>query len=155
MRFGKFGMGALALVFTLAWTVTVHAASLEMTDGWVRMPLPGKTMTAAYLTVRNTGDRVVTLVGATSPDVRKIELHTMTMKDGVMHMTRIEGGVTLAPGAEHVFRPGGDHLMLFGLRAPASGDDRLVLNLELDDGSSVPLSLPWRAADLSGHGMKH
>jgi copper(I)-binding protein len=42
----------------------------------------------------------------------------MSMKDGVMHMRPLAGGVTIEPGKSLVLSPSGFHLMLMDLKKP-------------------------------------
>ena len=79
----------------------------------IRPPLPGKTMTAGYFTLTNSGpaDR---LIGAESDIASKVELHTHLMEDGIMKMRRVDG-VDIPKNDQIIFMPGSYHLMMFDL----------------------------------------
>ena len=83
---------------------------------------PVQKVTAAYLTVTNTGAAEVELVSGSSPIASKIEIHTSRQVDGYMRMEQLPG-LTLAPGESASLEPGGTHLMLLGLkRMPTVGE---------------------------------
>ncbi|RMF20076.1 MAG: copper chaperone PCu(A)C [Gammaproteobacteria bacterium] len=146
------GIVLLALGSQMAWA----ELQVRVEQAWIKLPLPGKAMTAAYMVLHNTGVDPVTLTGARWEGAKKIELHTMAMKNGVMHMRPIEGGVQLVPGGKHAFRPGGDHLMIFGLKAHPTMTDA-VITLTFDGGESLKVAFPWRKPDdvPSHSGMHH
>ncbi|MDF1790572.1 MAG: copper chaperone PCu(A)C, partial [Thalassobaculaceae bacterium] len=88
---------------------------------------------AAYLTIRNAGGSVDRLVAASTPVADRAELHTH-LKDGdVMKMRAIEAVEVPADGMA-MLAPGGDHLMLMGLKAP------------LKEGESFPITLVFEKA---------
>ena len=79
----------------------------------IRPPLPGKTMTAGYFTLTNSGpaDR---LIAAESDIAGQVELHTHLMEDGIMKMRRVDG-VNIPENDQIIFMPGSYHLMMFDL----------------------------------------
>jgi copper(I)-binding protein len=73
-----------------------------------------------------------------SPDAEKVEIHIHTQDaSGIMRMRPVEGGVKILPGETVEFKPGGYHLMLFGLKH------------KLEEGQQIPLKLHFaQAGDL-------
>jgi len=61
-------------------------SSVVVRDAWVREPPGGHPIAAAYMTIINNSDAAMVLVGARSPVVERIEIHTMTHEDGTMRM---------------------------------------------------------------------
>jgi copper(I)-binding protein len=45
-----------------------------------------------------------------------VEVHEMTMTDGVMKMRKLESGLEIKPGESVELKPGGYHIMFTGLR---------------------------------------
>lgn len=140
-----------ALVFTsLAWA---HQPPLEVQHGFVRAVPPTSEVSAAFMQLHNPHDRPVRLVHATSPASEVVELHTHTQVDGVMQMRRIDTIEVPAQGVTHL-QPGGLHLMLIGLKQPLRRDQQVEIQLELEDGSLIELSLPVRPVE-GGHRHQH
>jgi len=108
---------------------------------WVLMPaVPGRPA-AGYFTLHGggTADR---LIGASSSRAAKVELHGSMAMGGVMHMAALTE-VPLPAGGTVSFAPGGNHLMLFGLK-PGGGAVPLVLHFA--SGAAVSIEAKPRAA---------
>lgn len=91
---------------------------LVVTAPWSRATPKGAKIGAGYLTIRNNGTAPDRLVSVEADAAGKTDIHEMTMKDGVMHMRPLAGGITIAPGKSVVLSPSGFHLMLMDLKAP-------------------------------------
>ncbi len=96
---------------------------------WARATPGGSTIGAAYVELSGTkaaqGDK---LIGASSPVAGRIEIHTHLMEDGVMKMRKVES-VDVVSGQTRKLSPGGDHLMMFDLKAPLKQGEVFPLTL--------------------------
>lgn len=113
-----------------------HAPSdtLTVANAWVKPPMPGRDVTAAYFTVANglaDGDR---LIAASAPFAETVELHTHLNDDGVMRMRKVDA-LEAPAGAQLTLQPGGDHLMLFGVDPSKIGE-----------GMAAPITLTFENA---------
>jgi copper(I)-binding protein len=119
----------LAAVLCAAATA---AGTLRLEHAWVRAMPPMQRMTAAYLTLTNSGTTAVRIIGAEAEGAGRAELHRTVTEDGRARMEAVEG-VTVAAGESLVLEPGGLHLMLLGLEeAPAEGETRELCLLTAD-----------------------
>ena len=73
---------------------------------------------------------------------KAIELHETTMIDGKMRMSQIDWP-SLEPGKPFLLKPGGTHLMVFGLAHPLMEGDELLLDIEVESGEiySIPVQV--------------
>lgn len=119
-------------------------APVEIVDPWVRATRGAEdpSMTAAFMTLDNTGAGDVTLAGASSSVARRVELHEMAQVDGTMVMQEVEGGIALPAGEGQLLQPGGYHVMLMGMKQELAPGDEVDLVLEFSDGSSRELTVP-------------
>ena len=62
--------------------------AISIKDAWVRPSHPGQDVGAAYMTLTSTQD--VTLVRVESDVSNSIEIHSMTMQNGVMKMRMLD-----------------------------------------------------------------
>ncbi len=116
-------------------TSQAHAANFAtVKDAWIRLPPPGADIAAAYLTLE--AKRPLTLSGATSPAAEALELHSMSMKNGVMEMRHLPT-LELEPGKLTTLEPSGLHLMLINLKKPLKAGDRVPLVLSFKQGKQV------------------
>jgi copper(I)-binding protein len=113
---------ALASALLLAQAASAHEFELgDLTIGhpWSRATLPGAKVAAGYLTVKNAGSTPDRLVSVTADIAGKGEIHEMTVKDGVMNMRPLAGGIEIPAGGEIKLEPGSYHVMFMELKAPA------------------------------------
>jgi hypothetical protein len=113
------------LLLSLALSVLSMAAQAELliSDAWVRAVPPNASGTAAYFTLKNTGDSDVMVVSARAALAGSAEMHDFEVRDdGVKSMVHLHH-LVVAAGAEVLFQSGGKHLMLMQLDSvPALGD---------------------------------
>ena len=90
------------------------AGGIVISSSWAREPVPGRDVGVGYFVIDNQLDTSVQVLGAVVEGVRAVEMHTTQEVDGMMRMRRLDV-VEVAPGESIEFRPGGRHLMLFGV----------------------------------------
>jgi copper(I)-binding protein len=118
------------MVLITAVVVNANAAELLITDTAVRQPLPGRTVSVGYVSIKNIETQTVRLMKASSPLFANIELHQHKMVDGMMQMQRIKE-IEINAGETVKLQPGGLHLMMF----------RPIKTLQL--GEEVTVDLHW------------
>lgn len=104
----------LFLFVVLAACNPFAAKEMKITDAYsVETP---KTFPAAavFMTIENNTDIDDRMVGFKTDRAARVELHTMDMANDVMRMRRVDD-YTIATGESHTLKPGGDHVMLFGM----------------------------------------
>lgn len=145
-------MAALLLTAVAAHAGDVASGTLTIKDPWSRAT-PARNG-VAYLTIFNRGAETDRLVGAESPVAGRIELHTHSMKDGIMRMHSIDG-IELTPGEPAVLAPGGDHVMLMGLKAPLKEGQTFPLTLVFEKGGKVTVEVAVGKAGAMNPGDGH
>jgi copper(I)-binding protein len=112
----------------------VKVGNLELTDLWTRATPPNAPTAGGYLTIANHGADPDTLIAASSPLAAKAELHMMAMKDGVMTMRPVDGGIEIPAGGSVTLAPDGFHIMFITPGEP------------LKEGSKFPVTLTFEKA---------
>ena len=120
----------------LSLSSTVILAEVLVTDATVREMLPGRSMTAGYFSISNSGTVDAELISASSPQFGSIELHQHSHKDGMMKMQQVSS-VLVAAGQSLDFQPGGLHLMLFDAKASVEVGQKIPLVLTFKDGQTI------------------
>ncbi len=137
----------LSLLFSvLSASALASEPAVVVADPWVREPVPGRNISAGYMTLDNAAEQEQVLVAVHSPDAERVEIHSHTHVDGMMRM-RKEEQVAIPAGSSLSLEPGGLHLMLFELREGLKAGDEMALELEFADGSRLPLSAPVRGIE--------
>ena len=112
------------LFLLLLASSSLAAAEPTVSDAWIRALPPTQPITAAYASVTNSGNQVVTLVGARVEGAGRVEIHTTREVDGLLRMEQLSA-LPVPPGATVSLEPGGAHLMLFELESmPQPGESR-------------------------------
>lgn len=116
-------------VFLIGWLGIAHA-EVKLSDAWVRASNPGQSVGAAYVTLSSAQD--VTLVYAETERAGTVEMHSMTMQNGVMKMRSMEE-LPVPAGKPVKLAPGGLHLMLFELPTPFKAGEQVKFRLCFKD----------------------
>ncbi len=103
-----------------------------ISDAWVRANVPGQSVGAAYMTL--TSPQESTLVYAETESAGSVEIHSMTMDNGVMKMRMLEE-LTLKANQPEKLAPGGFHLMLFDLPKPLKAGEQVKFRLCFKDSA--------------------
>ncbi len=104
----------LASIIGILLLSMASIADLIVEEGFVRKPIPGRSMSAAFMDIRNTSDVDVVLTEARLEGARSVEIHTHSHKDGVMRMRQLFE-LPIKAGEVVTLEPGGLHLMVFGI----------------------------------------
>lgn len=117
------------------------ADSVHVADAWVRAMPPGSPNTGAFMSLHNAGASATAVVAATSDVAEKVELHTHVMEGGVAQMRPVER-FELGADAMHELKPGGDHIMLIGLKGDLAVGQDVAVTLRFADGSEQLVTAP-------------
>ena len=164
-----FGIAAaLTVAFAAAPALTHGRASADgtitITGTWTRATPAGAKVAGGYLTITNSGKDADTLIGGTLATAAKVELHEMSLLDGVMRMKPLEQGVEIKPGETVEFKPGGYHVMFIGLSAPVTEGEMLAGTLIFQRAGTIAIHYhaagigaaapgPMEHGDHAGHAM--
>ena len=102
-------------------------------NAWIREAMPDSTVNAGYMTLVNVGSEDVKLVGVESQTCAEVELHEMTMANGMMEMHELSELIVPA-GGQAQFKPGGKHLMLKDPDSHLTSGQKVELTLVFDSG---------------------
>ena len=127
----------------------VKAGDLVITQAWSRATPGGAKIAGGYLTIANKGAAADRLIGGSADVAGKLEIHEMTMNNGVMTMRPLAKGLVIEPGNTAKLAPGGYHLMLMDLKGPLKQGDKLPVTLEFEKAGKVKV-----AFDVQGVGAK-
>jgi len=125
-------------------TVTVE-------DPVVRLPAVQGNPGAAYFTLR-TNKTPMRILGVSSPQIQRIELHESEMVGGRMRMGPLDDNSFTAEGVK-IFEEGGSHAMLFGLSPAVRAGGTVRLTFDFDNAPDVTVDVPVQTAGgIGGHG---
>jgi copper(I)-binding protein len=113
---------------------------IKISGAWMRNPLAGRTMSTAYMSIENLGNQTDTLLAITSPNAARIEFHDTERHDNVMRMVQ-RSEIEIKVGATAHFKPGGAHLMIFGLDLRPEQEE-VAFKFVFAKAGEMPYALP-------------
>jgi periplasmic copper chaperone A len=154
MKTSLYGIAGAALIACLfaapARADDVKAGDLTISQGWARATPRGAKVGGGYLTIQNGGSAPDRLVSASTDVAGKVEIHEMTMSNGVMKMRPLEKGLTVEPGKTVKLAPGGYHLMLMDLKNPLKQGEKVPVTLDFEKAGKVGVSLDVEGVGAQG-----
>ena len=121
-----------SLVAACSNPVPEGESALEVSGAYIVMPAGGQGIASGGLVVKVRGVDEM-LVGATTDAADSVEIHTMSMDNGVMRMRQVES-LPISEKEPLVLERGGKHLMLFGFDKSLAVGDSADLVLTFSDG---------------------
>jgi periplasmic copper chaperone A len=146
----------LAMAFpSLAQAQTYKAGDLEISQVWSRATPKGSKIAAGYLTITNNGKTADKLVSVSAPSAKQVEVHEMAMKDGVMTMRPIPGGIAIGSGKSIKLTPGGLHMMFMNIAAPLKQGDSFPATLVFEKAGAVEVMFAVQGMGARGPSAPH
>ena len=133
----------ISTIFTLNLPfVFAHDATevINISGGYTNVVRPGQSTIAVYLdTIKNSSNRDVDLIGASSSFSKSIEIHSMQIVDNVMRMKK-EEKITI-PAKSKVSlgkkNPNNYHLMVFDVSPQITKKNMFTINLSFSNGENI------------------
>jgi periplasmic copper chaperone A len=117
---------ALAMLAIMLLACSKQAPEINIADNWVRANAEGQDVGAAYMTITSASD--TSLIKVESSVTDSVEIHSMSMDNGVMKMRMLEE-LDLKANTPNKLAPGGFHLMLFDLKKPLKAGETISFTL--------------------------
>ena len=151
-------MKTLAIA-SLLLTIAASSAFAQTTatDAWVRGTVAQQK--ASGLFVQLTSAQGGRLVSASSPLAGSVEIHDMAMDGNVMTMRALPDGLLLPAGKSVALKPGGQHMMLMGLKQALKAGDTVPVTLVIEGADkkreTLEIKAPVRALGAAATEHKH
>lgn len=141
-------LAALGLLGALVFPgAALAGGAVLVKNAWVRAPVPGQEVAGVYMEI--VSDRPAALVAVESPAASSAEIHEMSTVGGVMKMRELKR-LELPAGKIVKLSPGGNHLMLVGIKPLNRGDTvplKLILEHKDKSRSSVEVTAVVKDAE--------
>lgn len=140
---------ALLALTSLMLSPHALADTVRIDQPWVRATAPGQRVAGAFADL--TADADMTLVSASSPVSRIVELHSMSMDGDVMVMRPL-ASIPLTKDKTVSLKPGGMHLMLIDLKNQIKPGDTppVILTLKNQSGDTQQITVELEVRQGSG-----
>ncbi len=123
---------------------------LVVVSPWTRATPGGAKIAGGYLKVTNNGKSPDRLVSAASAGADRVEIHEMSMTEGVMKMRPLTDGLIIKPGETVELKPGGFHMMFMDIKQPLRQGDTLKATLQFEKAGTLDVSFSVNALGATG-----
>ncbi len=113
-------------------------APLLASDIVITEAIPGQTMSAGFMTLRNNSNETIGITAITSSEFNAVAIHESSIEDGIARMRPLET-LTIAAKSSIVLKPGGIHLML--MRPKSSDKSSNDVSLSFYNGETLILNV--------------
>lgn len=125
------------ILFLSVCCLATFGVDVEIKDIYSRSSIAGVPNSAVFMNITNKQNTAIKLIGASSLASQKAELHTHIKENEMMKMIKVENFEIPANGTLEL-KPGGNHIMLLGLKNELKAGDKIDLKLDFE-GQSVEL----------------
>lgn len=122
---------------------TVSTQGLLISDTWMRMPAPGVSSTAAYLSISNQTDQQINIVKVETEQFNRVMFHNTELEDGVAKMRHVDT-LAIPANGQVSLEPNGLHMMLMGANDQFGLEQAFELVLIDDKGTRYPVTMKYR-----------
>lgn len=124
-------------------------SDIQMQDPWVQAPPPNAKVLAAYMEIKNNGEKPQILTNVASPVFDQVGIHQSVMHGDMVHMEQLKE-LTIPPHASVALKPGGLHLMLMDAKKPLSVGDQVSMTLTFKSGEKIAVKATVRSGQTEG-----
>ena len=146
------GIAGLILMSQTAWAHEFKLGDLHIEHPWSRATPAGAKVASGYLVIKNASATPDRLVSMTADIAGKVEIHEMSVTDGVMTMRPLADGLEVPPNGEVRLEPGSYHLMFKELKAPAVEGQKIAGTLTFEKAGTVEVEFVVDAMGGDDHG---
>ncbi|WP_029523456.1 copper chaperone PCu(A)C [Persephonella sp. KM09-Lau-8] len=130
-----------AFLLTGLVSCVLAAPEIIVKDPWVRAVPPTMKNTALFMVIENKGDAEDSLIDVKTEICNQSMIHKTENSNGVMKMVHVEK-VVIPPKSTVVFKPGGFHVMLMGLKNPIKPGQMLKFTLIFEKTGAKTIEAP-------------
>jgi hypothetical protein len=134
---------------------TYKVGDLVVTSPWTRATPGGAKIGGGYLKITNNGTKADHLLSIVTDGADHVEIHEMSMSNGVMQMRPLENGLEIKPAETVELKPGGLHMMFMGLKQPLKEGDTLAATLTFEKSGPVKVNFDITAMGATGEPHHH
>ena len=137
--------------------VKKEQAHLDIRNARSRVTPNGAPVAGGYVTIRNLSDKADRLIAATVAVSDRVEIHEMSMSDGVMRMRALDNGLEIPAGATIELKAGSYHLMFIKPKRALTEGEWIDGSLTFERGGLVHLrfKVDGMGGNQQGHAHAH
>jgi copper(I)-binding protein len=143
---------AAALMLAVAPAIGQEFKSGDITieQPWSRATPKGAPVAGGYMVIHNAGKTTDRLTGGSFDFAGKVQIHEMTMQDGVMKMRPLPAGLEIPPGGTVTLDPNGYHVMFMDLKRQLTQGETVKGALDFEHAG--PIEVEFKVGGMGDRG---
>ena len=130
-------------------SVTAHGlAAITFSDIVIPEAPPVASVMVAYMQIKNNTDNVKVISKISSPQFQRVEIHEMTMANGMMDMKQLKS-LPIKANQTVILKSGGLHVMLIQPLKPLKHNDKVELTFKFSSGELTTINTRVQKTDLT------
>jgi periplasmic copper chaperone A len=113
--------------------------SLHIAEPWMRATPKGAKVAGGYLSIMNMGTEPDRLLSVSSVIAGQVEIHQMTMANGVMTMRPVDAPLEIKPSETLELKPGGYHVMFMQLKQGVREGEKVKATLVFEKAGRIDI----------------
>jgi copper(I)-binding protein len=134
---------------------TYKAGSLTIDSPWTRATPGSAKVAGGYVRIVNDGSAPDRLIGGSTSIAGRIEIHEMSLSDGIMRMRPLNAGLEIKPGASVELAPGGYHVMFMDLKQRLKEGESFKATLQFEKAGAVEVTFRVGSVGEGAGAAKH
>ena len=133
----------------VALSASADGVDIQVLDPCVLAAPPNVKVMAAYLEIKNSGEKPRILTDVFSPAFDEVGIHRSVVHENMVHMEQMKE-LTIPPRSSVVLKPGGMHLMLTNAKKPLPIGDQVPVTLIFRSGEKIVFTAIVRSDQTEG-----
>ncbi len=129
---------------------TFNIGDISVVAPWTRATPGGAKIAGGYLKIMNKGKTDERLLKVTTSVSDRVEIHEMSVTEGVMRMRPLPNGLTIKPGETVELKPGGYHIMFMDIKAAFKQGDAVRATLTFEKAGTLDVTFKIDALGATG-----
>jgi copper(I)-binding protein len=134
-----------AVLIVAALPAFAQDTKITVENPYARATPAGAQTGAVYMTIDNKASAPDRLTGAGSDVAAQVQVHEMSMDNGVMKMRELADGLATPAGGSVTLKPGSYHIMLIRLNKPLAVGESFPLTLKFEKAGNISITVPVKA----------
>jgi len=116
---------------------TYNVGDLVIDAPYARSTPPLAPVGGGFMTITNNGTQADTFISGTSSFSKSLEIHQMSMENGIMKMAELKNGLVIPAGETVTLKPGSYHLMFITLDDQLKPDEKRKATLVFEKAGEI------------------
>jgi len=137
-----------------ALSAFAEGVDIQIQNPWVLAAPPNAKVLAAYLEIKNNGEKSRILTSVSSPAFDHVGIHRSVIHENMAHMEHLNE-LNIPPHASVVLKPGGLHFMLMDAKKLLNIGDQVPMTLTFHGGEKIVVTAIVRSGPMEGMEEQH